>query len=260
MTTRQIIEIDDELCDGCGQCVPSCAEGALQIIDGKARIIADNLCDGLGACLGDCPNDALKVIERNADEFDEEAVEEHLKETAEKEIKEPAMACGCPSQHIQSFPAQTQTGCACSDNDTAPKPSHISALSNWPLQIRLIPAEAPFLKNADLLILADCTAVAYANLHSDMIAGKTVMMGCPKLDDADEYVQKFSEIFSTANIKTITVVSMEVPCCAGLPWIVKRALEASKADIPTTEIVVSTQGKMISKPESTDDSPKLHIV
>lgn len=255
-TTRKIIEIDDELCDGCGQCVPSCAEGALQIIDGKARIIADKLCDGLGACMGDCPNDALKVIERDADEFDEEAVEKHLEETAENETEEPVMACGCPSQQIQSFP--TATDCACSDNVEAPAPSQTSALSNWPIQIRLIPAEAPFLKNADLLILADCTAAAYANIHADMITGKTVMMGCPKLDNPDEYIQKFTEIFTKAGIKTVTIVSMEVPCCAGLPWIVKKGLEAAKADIPTTEIVIGVRGNLLSKTDS-NAGPNLKI-
>ncbi len=257
-TTRKIIKIDDELCDGCGQCVPSCAEGALQIIDGKARIIADKLCDGLGACMGDCPNGALKIIERDADEFDEEAVENHLAETAKKEDEEPAMACGCASHQIQSFPAAS--GCACSDSEEASHTSNRpSALSNWPIQIRLIPAEAPFLKNADLLILADCTAVAFTDLHADLIAGKTVMMGCPKLDNQDEYIQKFTEIFTRSGIKSITVVSMEVPCCAGLPWIVKKALEASKADIPTTEIMIGMRGNMISKTDSADVNRNLHI-
>jgi ferredoxin len=269
-TTRKIIEIDDELCDGCGQCVPSCAEGALQIIDGKARIIADKLCDGLGACMGDCPNDALKIIERPADEFDEEAVEDHLAETAKKEAEQPAMACGCASHQIQSFPPAT--GCACTDKEETPSTAQTanqtpnrtstgtSALSNWPIQIRLIPADAPFLKNADLLILADCTAVSYANLHADIIAGKAVMMGCPKLDNADEYVQKFTEIFTKAVIKSITVVSMEVPCCAGLPFIVKKGLEAAKSDIPTTEIIIGVRGNMISKTDSEDDNSNLRIV
>ncbi len=264
-TTRKIIEIDDELCDGCGQCVPSCAEGALQIIDGKARIISDNLCDGLGACMGDCPNDALKIIERDAAEFDEEAVEKHLEAVAEKEKEKPANACGCASHQIQSFP--TVTACACSDKEDAPATAQASsgisgttsALSNWPIQIQLIPAEAPFLKNADLLILADCTAVSYANLHADIIAGKTVMMGCPKLDNADEYIQKFTEIFTKAGIKSITVVSMEVPCCAGLPWIVKKGLEAANADIPKTEIIIGVRGKIISKTDSADVSRNLHM-
>lgn len=244
-TTRKIIEIDDELCDGCGQCVPSCAEGALQIIDGKARIVADKLCDGLGACMGDCPNGALKIIERDADEFDEEAVEEHLAASSEKKTEEPALACGCASQQIQSFTAAS--ACACMGSDSAPAATAKSALSNWPIQIRLIPPHAPFLKNADLLILADCTAAAYAGLHSEMISGKTVMMGCPKLDDKDEYIEKFTAIFAQAGIKSITVVSMEVPCCAGLPWLVKKALEGAKAEIPTTEIVISVRGEVLSE-------------
>jgi len=260
-TTRKIIEIDDELCDGCGQCVPSCAEGALQIIDGKAQIIADKLCDGLGACMGDCPTGALKIIEREADEFDEEAVEEHLAKTAIKTPQEPAAACGCPSQQIQSFsPAGV---CACRDNEALPATpqtsSSPSALSNWPIQIRLIPAEAAFLKNADLLVLADCTAASYASLHKDLIKGKTVMMGCPKLDDQDEYIQKFTEIFTRAGIKSITVVSMEVPCCAGLPWIINTSLETAKVEIPKTEIIISVRGEIISETSGISAAQKVQL-
>ena len=256
-TTRKIIEIDDELCDGCGQCVPSCAEGAIRIIDGKARIVADNLCDGLGACMGDCPNGALKIIEREADEFDEEAVEKHLSETAKQAVEEPVMACGCSSHQIQSF--SPETACACSDSKGTAKTSQASALSNWPVQIRLIPAEAPFLKNADLLITADCAALAHPNLHSSLLPGKVVMMGCPKFDDSEEYVEKFKAIFSTANIKSLTIVLMEVPCCAGLPWIVKKGLEAAKATIPITEIMINGQGKIISETNNSVVNRTLHI-
>ena len=241
---RKIIEIDDELCDGCGQCVPSCAEGALEIVDGKARIVADKLCDGLGACMGECPTGALKIVERETDEFDEEAVEKHL---AEKEIQEPeekaVMPCGCPSNKIQTF-VPSETG------RTAHIPAAVgteseSLLSHWPVQIRLIPAKAPFLKQADLLVLADCVAVAFPTLHRDFIKGKVVMMGCPKFDEAQEYVAKFTEIFQTAGIKRITTVVMEVPCCAGLPGIVKKALQASGQKIPINEIVISTRGKIL---------------
>jgi len=246
-TTRKIIEIDDELCDGCGQCVPSCAEGALQIIDGKARIIADKLCDGLGACMGDCPNGALKIIERNADEFDEEAVDKHLAKTAQKDavkIEEPVMACGCASQHIQTLsPSNT---IKCNADEVKITSNQSSMLSNWPVQIRLIPPQAPFLKNADLLITADCVAVAYPNLHSKLLPGKIIMMGCPKFDNVDEYIEKFKEIFTTAAVKSLTIVSMEVPCCSGLSGIVKKGLEAAKADIPITEIIISAQGKILS--------------
>jgi len=243
-TQRKIIEIDDELCDGCGQCVPSCAEGALQIVDGKARIVSDNLCDGLGACMGECPTGALKIIERDADEFDEEAVEGHLsKLEAEKKDTAPVMPCGCPSHQIQTFsPARENSSPgSISNTDNA----LTSALSHWPVQIRLIPAQAPFLKNADLLVLADCAAVAYANLHTDLLSGKVVMMGCPKFDDVDEYIEKFKDIFTKAGIKSVTIVTMEVPCCSGLPIIVKKGLEAARLDFPINEIIVSTQGKIL---------------
>lgn len=243
-TLRKIIEIDEELCDGCGQCVPSCAEGALEIVDGKARIIADKLCDGLGACLGECPTGALRVIERPADEFDEEAVEEHLTEKETTKEKQH-MPCGCPSTQIQTFvpieshpeaqiPAIIATKCE-------------SALSHWPVQIRLIPPKAPFLKGADLLVLADCVAVAYANLQQDLMAGKVVMMGCPKFDDAQSYIDKFTEIFKTAGIKSITTVYMEVPCCSGLPMIIKKGLEASGQTISMTDVVISTRGKLLEQ-------------
>jgi NAD-dependent dihydropyrimidine dehydrogenase PreA subunit len=257
-TTRKIIEIDDELCDGCGQCVPSCAEGALQIIDGKARIVSDNLCDGLGACMGDCPNGALKIIERDAAEFDEEAVEKHLESVAEKEAEKPANACGCASHQIQSF--SPASGCACSDPETSPASDQKSALSNWPVQIRLIPAEAPFLKNADILITADCAAVAYPKLHSHLLAGKVVMMGCPKFDNAEEYIEKFKEIFTKAGVKSLTIVSMEVPCCSGLPVIVRKGLEAAGASIPVTEIIISAQGKIISQSDKAKTTPNIQIL
>lgn len=235
---RKIIEIDEELCDGCGQCVPSCAEGALEIIDGKARVAADNLCDGLGACLGDCPTGALKVVEREADEFDEEAVEQHL------EHKQKAdMPCGCPSTNIQTFipagPCQDANIPASIEGEAE------SALSHWPVQIRLIPAKAPFLKGADLMVLADCAAVAYSNLHRDFIKDKVVMMGCPKFDDVDGYIAKFAEIFETAGINSITTVIMEVPCCSGLPVIVKKGLEASGKKIPIKQIVIGTRGAVL---------------
>lgn len=244
-TTRKIIEIDDELCDGCGQCVPSCAEGALQIVNGKAKIVADNLCDGLGACMGDCPNGALKIIEREADEFDEEAVEKHLSELTENDTGEPAMACGCPSQQIRAFIPESDN--ARPEKETAATGTPVSALTHWPVQIRLIPPTAPFLKNADLLVLADCAAVAAANLHTRLLPGKVVMMGCPKFDDIDEYTARFREIFTKAGIRSVTVVSMEVPCCAGLAWVVKKGLDVADADIPLTEIIISGEGQVISE-------------
>ncbi len=239
--TRKIIEIDEELCDGCGQCVPSCAEGALEIIDGKARMVADMYCDGLGACLGECPTGALKVIEREADEFDEEAVEEHLSKNVEKK-EESVMPCGCPSTMIQSF--------APADRAAAPAPGPggevESALTHWPVQIRLVPGKAPFLKGADLLVAADCTPLAYPTFHRDLLQGKAVLMGCPKFDDAEEYIDRFADIFKTAGIKTVTAAVMEVPCCSALPVMIKKGMEKAGVNVPMEEVVIGTRGKILS--------------
>jgi ferredoxin len=237
---RKIIEIDEDLCDGCGNCVTGCAEGALQIIDGKAKVVSDTFCDGLGACIGECPTGALRIVERETIPFDEEAVKKHLTKK-EKET----MPCGCPSTHIQIFDKPS----AC---EAANKPAQIergkeeeSSLTHWPIQIKLIPASAPFLKGADLLVIADCTAVAFPTLHRDLMKGKVVMMGCPKFDDVHEYVDKFTDIFKTADIKSVTTVVMEVPCCSGMPVIVKKGMEAANKKIPMKAIVLSLRGKIL---------------
>jgi len=242
---RKIIEIDEELCDGCGQCVISCAEGSLQIVDGKAKMVSDNLCDGLGACIGECPTGALEIIEREADEFDEEAVEKHLsKKEAEKQKEPLTSACGCPSANIQSFaPASS-----CKEaNIPGSFEEEESALSHWPIQIKLVPATAPFLKGADLLVLADCCGIAFPTLHRDLLKGRVIMMGCPKFDDVQEYIDKFADVFKTADIKSVTSVVMEVPCCSGLPMIVKKGMEVSGKNIPIEEVVISTRGKIIEQ-------------
>ena len=240
---RKIIEIDEELCDGCGQCVPGCAEGSLQIVNGKAKMVSDNLCDGLGACIGECPTGALKIVEREAEEFDEEAVEKYLADKEEEKQKQPTMlACGCPSTNIQTFaPASS-----CKEaNIPASFEDEESALSHWPVQIRLVPATAPFLKGADLLILADCCAIAIPTLHRDLLKGRVVMMGCPKFDDVEEYINKFADIFKAADINSVMAVVMEVPCCSGLPMIVKKGMEAAGKVIPIEEVVISTRGKIL---------------
>ncbi len=245
-TLRKIVEIDDELCDGCGQCVLSCAEGAMEIVDGKAKVVKDSYCDGLGACIGECPQGALRIIERRADEFDPEAVEHHLQ--AKQQGAPPARAAeplGCPSGRLQMF------GTACDQaNQPVSWTDGDSALSHWPVQIRLVPAKAPFLKGARLLVAADCTAVACAGFHRDFLPGKVVMMGCPKFDDKNEYVRKFTEIFQTADIQSITVLDMEVPCCSALPMIVRKALEAAGKTIPLEEVVISTRGKVLGRRQS----------
>ncbi len=244
---RKIIEIDDEKCDGCGNCVPSCAEGAIQIIDGKARVIADKYCDGLGACLGECPRDALHIVEREAEEFDEEAVHQLLEKQAkagEAETRGPAVISGgCPSAAVKSF---FTSPCDCANQAKTQASGGPSALGHWPVQIRLVPAEAPFLKNADLVIAADCVPVAYPAFHRDFLAGKAVMIGCPKFDDVQGYVDKLTRVFAESGIKSITAVIMEVPCCAGLPAIVKKALENSGMDIPFSRVTVSATGEILS--------------
>jgi NAD-dependent dihydropyrimidine dehydrogenase PreA subunit len=243
---RKIITIDEELCDGCGQCVPACAEGAIAIIDGKAKVIADMYCDGLGACLGECPNGALRIIERQADEFDEEAVSEYLAAKGKSQPPESAtMPCGCPSTQIQSFAPAHACQSANQPQTHAVQAGSASALSHWPVQIRLIPPNAPFLKGADLLVVADCVPFAFPSLHQDFLQGKTVMVGCPKFDQVQDYIDKFSEIFKVAGIRRVTTMVMEVPCCSGLPLIVKKGMEAAKVKVPLETVVISTRGAIL---------------
>jgi len=231
--TRKIIEINEELCDGCGLCVPSCAEGAIQIIDGKARLVAEKYCDGLGACLGECPQGAIKITEREAEDFDYMAVEKYLN-----------------SQSQTQDQAQSQT------QDQAPNHTAVyanpdqqadieSGLSHWPVQINLVPPSAPFLKGADLLVLADCTAVTCPALHRDFLPGKAVLMGCPKFDNVEEYIQKFASIFKAAAIRQITVLMMEVPCCSGLSAIVEKGLAEAGKQVPIEKVVITTRGRIL---------------
>jgi Pyruvate/2-oxoacid:ferredoxin oxidoreductase delta subunit len=242
---RNIIQIDEEKCDGCGLCVPTCAEGAIQIIDGKARLVADKYCDGLGACLGECPRDALTIVERAAEEFDELSVKQHIKSLEGNHVSEsPAMPCGCPSALIESFgPLQT---CR-SANEPVAQAIATSALSHWPVQIRLVPSNAPFLKKADLLVAADCTAVAYPRFHDDFLKGKVVLLGCPKFDDTNLYVDKFADIFRDADIRSITVLVMEVPCCQGLPVIIQKGMERAGKNIAVEKVVIGRSGKILQR-------------
>jgi ferredoxin len=240
---RKIIEIDEERCDGCGQCVISCAEGALAIVDGKARLISEVYCDGLGACLGECPQGALKITSREADEFDPEAVEAFLEQKGREEPAIPAAApSGCPSAQLRTF----EVSC-----DEASRPAaqaaEGSALSHWPVQIRLIPPTAPFLKGRDILVAADCVPVAYPHFHADFLQGKAVLIGCPKFDNIQEYLSRFTEIFRTAEIRSVTVLTMEVPCCSGLPTMLRKAMEAAGRKVPMEEIVISSQGKVLER-------------
>ncbi|MCP4669731.1 MAG: 4Fe-4S ferredoxin [Desulfobacula sp.] len=249
---RKIIEIDEELCDGCGNCVLSCAEGAIEIIDGKAKVIADKYCDGLGACIGDCPQDALTIIEREAEDFDEEAVEELLKqqkEEKEKQAQSSDCGCGCSSTTIQAFPgnAPAEGSCAAANKPAAQAVDGKSWLGHWPVQIRLVPAGAPFLKGADLVIAADCVPVAYPSFHADFLKGNSVMIGCPKFDNPEATIEKLAQVFKSSGIKSITSAIMEVPCCSALPVIIKKALEQAGVDIPYKEAVIGFQGNILER-------------
>lgn len=245
---RQIIEIDEMKCNGCGQCATACAEGAIKMINGKAKLISDSYCDGLGACLGTCPMDAITMIEREAPAFDEVAVKAALDGKNTHLSRNQAHAHGsagfvCPSAAMKQFtPRSTDSNDTSKHEESSP-----SRLGHWPVQIRLIPPHAPFLQNADLLILADCAAVAYPALQREFVDGRVVMMGCPKFDDTDLYHERFLEIFSNVPIRSITILKMEVPCCSGLSYIVEQALVESKAVIPLKKITVSLQGEVVNR-------------
>ncbi len=241
---RKIIRIDEELCDGCGQCVPGCAEAALEIVNGKATLMAEKYCDGLGACLGECPTGALTLVEREVDDFDEQAVEELLRRKKQEAVAGNEKTSGCPAARLQTFTPVAPCDIANQPLFTAPSGSG-SALNHWPVQIRLVPPTAPFLKGADLLVAADCVPVAHADFQARFLAGRAVMIGCPKFDDPNGYVDKFTEVFQTADIKSITLAIMEVPCCSGMKAIVREALNRCGRDIPVRETVISTRGEIL---------------
>lgn len=245
---RKIVKIDPDKCDGCGLCVPSCAEGAIKIVGGKAQLSADNLCDGLGACLGDCPRNAITIEEREADEFDEAAVERHLaaqgRPAPVHHHAAPAAPApephnhggGCPGSRAMSF-ARPQEA-----SPVQAAGSRQSQLAQWPVQLHLVSTTAPYFQGADLLITADCVPVAYAGYHEDFLKGKAVVMGCPKLDDNQFYMNKLTELLSKSDIRSITVLKMEVPCCGGIAVAAQQALAASGKDIPLKVVTIGIQG------------------
>jgi len=235
MTLRNIIHIDEEKCDGCGQCVIGCAEGALRIVGGKAKLVKEIYCDGLGACIGACPTGALTVIQREADPFDEEATERYLHETGKK--KEAKQECQ-GSRNVEFSPEREAAQSAA---ETMPE------LSNWPVQLKLVAPNAPFLDGADLLFAADCTAFATFAFQSRFIKGKKVLIACPKLDNVQYYLEKLKGIFLANSVKGITVVRMEVPCCGGLSFIVKQAIKDSGKNIPYREVVIGVKGVILSE-------------
>ncbi len=243
MVMRKIIEIDEEKCTGCGQCVTSCDEGALAIVDGKAKVVNEVFCDGLGACIGECPEDALRIIERDVPEFDEEAVKKHLANQSEGECHrshrddEP---CGCPSASPMLL---RQLGPQAPSTPGAEAAGMDSELVNWPVQWKLIQPASPFFKNADLLIAADCVPFAQADFHQTFLKGKPLVIGCPKLDEQGAFQDKLSRLFKDATPRSVTVVIMEVPCCSGLIRMVQEAIDKSGREVPLESHVVGIDGK-----------------
>ncbi len=234
---RNIIEINEDLCNGCGSCITACAEGALKMVDGKARLVSDVYCDGLGACLGDCPTGALKIIEREAPEFDEEEVEKHLAKSRGPKTLAP-LACGCPGSAAMSF------GKDDSPEEDAPFKSN---LSHFPVKLQLLHPQAPFLKGMDLLLLADCCALCYPGVHQKLIKGKAVAMGCPKLDDIDAHVEKLTEIVRLSGIRSLTVVHMEVPCCSGFVRAAQAAVQRAGTNLPLRHITIGRRGEILEQ-------------
>jgi len=253
MVKRKIIRINEALCDGCALCIPSCPEGALQIIDGKARLVRDSYCDGLGACLGECPQGALSITEMMVEDFDELGVKNHMagishgssqgnptlvKESIKIRERTPHahQPAGCPSTRSMELNSQhlTRTGTE-------------SKLRQWPVQLQLVPPFAPYFANADLYLIADCVPFAYPNFHDEFLDNHAIAVACPKLDNTEPYVQKVTNIIKASSIKSLTVVIMEVPCCSGLVHITREAILQAGADIPLEVIVVGIQGDILKK-------------
>lgn len=254
---RKIVNIDEEKCNGCGLCVTACHEGAIELIDGKAKLISDEYCDGLGDCLPECPNGAIKIIEREAKEYNEELVQSKINERKEKEIKmqkdkptkdEPKMPCGCPGTMAKTIERKPKKiNMIKPINNIKEDTFEInSELRQWPVQLKLINTRAPYLENADLLVAADCTAYAYANIHKDFIKDRITLIGCPKLDDNEYYKEKLAEILTNNNIKSIKVLRMSVPCCGGIVESVKGAMLISSTIVPYSEVIIDTDGTIIS--------------
>ncbi len=248
---RKIVQIDEEKCDGCGLCIPSCHEGAIELVDGKARLVSDKYCDGLGDCLADCPQDAITIVEREADEYDDEAVQERL-QAQQAPVSPPAGGhaphaahgfnvaraahAGCPGAMAMEFqPPPTEA----EDNGSGSRPSR---LAQWPVQLTLVPPNAPHFQGADLLVTADCVPYACADYHKDYLKGKALVIGCPKLDDAESYREKLTAILQESDTQTVTVLQMEVPCCYGIVAAAEQAVAASGKDIPFEAITISLEG------------------
>lgn len=259
MAIRKIVKIDEDKCTGCGLCLPACAEGALKMIDGKARLVSDLYCDGLGACLGVCPEGAIIIEEREAADYNQTLVEVQMEKeknthqhttgttegTGSKQFHISPHSHGgmaCPSANPMTFKAVEEEK---NGDEYALKTPAVSRLAQWPVQLTLVPVKAPYFEGADLLVSADCVPFAHAGFHEDFLKGKILVVGCPKLDDVEFYTEKLTNIFTQNDIKSITVAYMEVPCCSGLAMAVERALQASGKRIPLTETIIGLRGAII---------------
>ena len=232
---RKIIEINEEKCNGCGACAATCHEGAIGMVNGKAKLMRDDYCDGLGDCLPACPTGAITFVEREAAAYDEAAV---LAAKAQKVQQEQSLACGCPGSAAKEIKRSEAVSVSSVQQE--------SQLQQWPVQIKLVPVKAPYFNEAKLLIAADCTAYAYANFHQDFIKGHITLVGCPKLDEGD-YADKLTEIIKNNNIRSVTVVRMEVPCCGGIEMATKTALQNSGKFIPWNVVTVATDGTILDR-------------
>ncbi len=243
---RKIIHIEEEKCNGCGLCVNACHEGAIEMVNGKARLISDEYCDGLGDCLPECPTGAILMIERDAEEYNEELVLKKIEEkkTIEQKTAEKPLPCGCPGHAAKLIERKPVAKATMAKKDEVSLMGE-SQLRQWPVQLNLINTRAPYLKDANLLVAADCTAYAYANFHNDFIKDHITVIGCPKLDDNKYYEEKLAEILKLNTIKSITVVRMEVPCCGGIVNAVKNAMLKSGEIVPYREVTISTDGNII---------------
>ncbi|MBQ4530391.1 MAG: 4Fe-4S binding protein [Lachnospiraceae bacterium] len=230
---RKIIKIDEEKCNGCGACAAACHEGAIEMVDGKAKLTREDYCDGLGDCLPACPTNAISFEEREAPAYNEAAVL-----AAKQKESAQTLPCGCPGTQVK-ITKREET--ACSVTNTA---SVVSQLMQWPVQIKLVPVNAPYFEEANLLVAADCSAYAYGNFHQEFIRKHITLIGCPKLDEGD-YTEKLTQIIANNNIKSVTVTRMEVPCCGGIENAVKRALQASGKFIPWRVVTISTDGRIL---------------
>jgi NAD-dependent dihydropyrimidine dehydrogenase PreA subunit len=230
MAVRNIVKIDEDKCNGCGKCVTACVEGAIKLINGKAKLISETYCDGLGACIGHCPQNAITVEQRQCAEFDEQAVKKHIE--SEKKFS-PSKGFVCPGMQAKQFAKKHSA-----DGDVS------SQLSHWPIQLNLVSANAPFLKGVDLLLTADCVPFAMGDFHSKLLKNHSVVIACPKLDDVEPYIEKLTQILNSGNLNSLTVVHMEVPCCFGLTRIVQQAISNSGKKLSFEDITISLDGQI----------------